>query len=657
MSAVKTLINHLSLEDSNADSDLSHTLRQKGQRVPGSCEWLPKQDKFRTWADNRDGKLHVLWLLGAPGIGKTMISSYLVDELRKTERGSSPATFAFYLCNYRNENRRTASVIVRSLLVQLLQKQPNLFEAVESVYQNHNGSIVNNLSALLAALGGLLCRSTQRIYILIDALDECEESSRHHFLAFIRNLGSNLKVSIIITSRPVMGVEYAVRGIWDVIRIDSAKVNADLSNFINMRVNDLQATRDWPPKLIDDIRKALLRQAGGTFLWASLVLEDMAKASTAKGAREKLAGLPKDLSDIYKRILGSISNDDVGKAAFILQWVVATRKPIDINDLAIAQFMADKGWNGRSAPSGDTFLEFKDGYRACGPLLFHDKKDGTINLVHQSAKDFLTSSLDCPQKYRVDYDKAQLDIWESCAKFLSLAGLKQRLRGELSTRFGLDTSGYDVPSRPPQPPKQAYYFEEYAVKELDPGHSIARFSPPRIKAFLDRCDYLRGSPELRDFWILSWGGIFMCDEEVRWELNPERWELNPERWEMNPEEEMPNRPLEVCQLLVGHAERIPSSTGAALFFSAIQADNAELVSYLLDQGTRLGITSSSGHDPLSMASLMCGTEMLDTHLWRGAQIGNRSYHNRPLILERLEVVLAEYHREHPEAAAQSSIRF
>ena len=417
---VDNLVRDLFLTD--PASDLGDILRQKGKRIPGSCEWLLRQDEFQRWIVD-DDKLHVLWLLGAPGIGKTMVSSYVVEALQEKKEEASSAIFVFYFCNDRNDNRRTTPAIVRGLLVQLLREQPGLFQAIEDDYKKLGKSIAENLSALFVALCRLLRRTETRIYILVDALDECEGSSRHDFFTFIEDLDPDMRVSILITSRPEVDVEDAAGDMTDILRIDSAKVKDDLSSFINIRVDDLaKKKKRFPSKLIDDIRSVLLQQAGGTFLWVSLALEDISGATTAKRAREKLEGLPKGLPGIYRRILENIREDDVNDAAFILRWAVASRRPMTDRELATAQAMAN--WKGDTVPESDDLDELMDGYRVCGPLLFYDVSTKTVNLVHQSAKDFLTG-VECPGPYRVDRNEARVCILQTCFDYLAFPEFEQ----------------------------------------------------------------------------------------------------------------------------------------------------------------------------------------------------------------------------------------
>ena len=582
---VDKLISDLFLTD--PASDLGDILRQKGKRIHGSCEWLLSRDEFQSWIVD-DDKLHVLWLLGAPGIGKTMISSYVVEVLQRKEEESPSAIFIFYFCNDRNDSRRTTPAIVRGLLVQLLREQPGLFQAIKDDYKRHGKSITGNLSALFAALRRLLRRTEARIYILIDALDECEGSSRHDFFTFIEDLDPDMKVSIIITSRPEVDVEDAVGDITDMIQIDSAKVNNDLSNFINIRVDDLaKKKKRFPPKLIEDIRNVLQQQAGGTFLWVSLALEDIASATTSKRAREKLEGLPKGLPGIYRRILENIREDDVDDAAFILRWVVASRRPMTVRELATAQAM--KNWDCDTVPKLYDLDELMDGYRVCGPLLLHDLESDTVNLAHQSAKDFLTTA-ECPEPYRVGRDEAQLCIFQTCFDYLTFPEFKQG-----SALFCI--SGVTAAFRGGiflEKASSTESFLEYAADELT-SFSDGRMSFPLAAAFLRQCWNLRALPVLLSYWLLKLSchspGLLV---ETK----------GPHTTSRGPPGSRENGPLEICLLLIENGADLAAEVGYeanTVLHAAAIADNTELISLLLKKGTPIDPTNSYGATPFHEA--------------------------------------------------------
>lgn len=618
---VDKLISDLFLTD--PASDLGDILRQKGKRIPGSCEWLLKRDEFQSWIVD-DDKLHVLWLLGAPGIGKTMISSYIAEVLQKNEESPS-GIFVFYFCNDRNDDRRTTPAIVRGLVVQLLRQQPGLFQAISEDYRRHGKSIAENLSALFVALRRLLRRTEARVYILIDALDECEGSSRHDFFTFIEDLDPDMKVSIIITSRPEVDVEDAV-GDTDILRVDSARVNEDLSRFIDIKVDDLaKKKKRFPAKLIEDIRNVLQRQAGGTFLWVSLALEDIASATTAKRGRERLEGLPKGLSGIYQRILDNIREEDVDDAAFILRWVVASRRPMKVYELAAAQAMAD--WEGDTAPRPDDLDELLDGYRVCGPLLFHDLESDTVNLAHQSAKDFLTA-MECPEPYRVDRYEASTCILQTCFDYVTFPEFEQgnaiisrKRSGGLQRRiFPEDAHSTDS-------------FLGYAADELE-SFAYAGTSFPWAAAFLRQCRNLRALPLILSYWLVEWSG-----------RSPGL--LGPQTPPRGPSGGQENGPLEICQVLIENGADVTSKVGSrantALHAAAI-AGNIELILFLLRREAPIDSTNYYGNTPFFEAVVSDSEKAALLFLRKGADFHRKGVdHDQFIVHNDPALFLAVWH--------------
>jgi len=98
--------------------DLAVIQRAKGKPVEGTCKWLLVREEYTAWLVGDNPQL--LQLIGDPGIGKTMISSFLVRELEQKVQQTSAATLAYYFCE--NQVRNTATAILRGLLLQLLRQ-------------------------------------------------------------------------------------------------------------------------------------------------------------------------------------------------------------------------------------------------------------------------------------------------------------------------------------------------------------------------------------------------------------------------------------------------------------------------------------------------------------------------------------------------------
>jgi ankyrin repeat protein len=478
----------------DAAEDLASTIRLKGKRVPGTCEWVLKS-QYETWTVGAD--LNFLWLIGAPGIGKTVISCFVVEKLQQKVLETPSTVLVHYFCDNKHEYRRAAIPILRGILVQLLQQRPVLFELIKDDYKRKKSSIVRNLDSLWAPLVRMLksCGDDE-VYILIDAIDECEESSRKELLGLLKELDASVKARILITGRPESDIEEKARSLGQILNLDSAKINADLLKFIEVKIAKVRNVKNFRGTLIQDITNALKENHGGTFLWASLVLEDIFAAKTTKAARRKLNSLPSGLAEVYERILENITDDDdVDDAVFILQWVVVSRRPMTVCELATAQALAVEGWDNDIMPPSKFWDEFTDGFKACGPLLYHDPDNDTINLIHQSAKDYLVKT-DCLPRYRINREETSLSILSTCWKYLSMQEF-----GQGAAIIARSEANELQPTKFSRRVLKAYGFLAYATEELRDSKLADRHD--LIAIFIRQCENLHDLSALRDFWLYA----------------------------------------------------------------------------------------------------------------------------------------------------------
>jgi len=448
----------------------------------------------------------MLQLVGAPGIGKTMISSYLIEELDKRAQFTSGMIFAYYFCDNKDDKRNTAIAIIRGLLLQLLRQRPLLFKHIQEDYDQMRDRAFDNFDALWRILLKMLRDPhAGQIYILIDALDECDKSSRGFRQAFLENLAElfpieqgkgseNIDVKLLITCRPESDISDELIDPRRSVRIDSSKINADLWKYIQTRVNELSTKKKYPSKLKQDIQGTLSEKAGGTFLWVSLILKDISETTVISKVRTKLQSLPSSLSEVYSRILNKIQEDDVGNARFILQWVVTARRPLTIDELAMARALGPEGWDKNTIPTADALGELNDGFKFCEPLVYLDDATQTINLVHQSAKDYLleenlqgNSHL---SMYRIIPDKANSCILDICWRYLSMEEFSRDIMKHAAKGTIRELS---------QERLQTRCFLQYAIEEWQ-EHALAA-SPAVITDFLWESDIFNRVSLLRDHWL------------------------------------------------------------------------------------------------------------------------------------------------------------
>ncbi|KAK0510326.1 hypothetical protein JMJ35_007720 [Cladonia borealis] len=491
---------------SNPQDDLAAIRTAKGNRVDGTCEWILTQDSYTSWLIEDSPQL--LWLSGAPGIGKTMISSFLVEELARLAERSSQITLAYYFCDDKDVKRKTATDILRGLLLQLLRQRPILFKHIQPDFDMSRDSLFTNFHSLWRIFHGIVKDpEAGEVICLVDALDECEKESRQLFLTEFTKLfdsqqSSKRVVKSIITSRRENDIVESLTAASPAIRniqVDTGRVNDDLSKFINVKVDELSNRKRYQAKQKDIIKRSLTEKAGGTFLYVSLVLQDLQKAKIFSQVKQKLQGLPLDLNDVYDRILGQIDADCKETAKLVLRWVAVARRPLTVDELAVARALGTEEYEENTMPPKDLLDELKDSFKCCEPLVYVDPENDTVNLVHQSAKDYLLSTYlqgkDGLSQYQIATDWTNFLIFQTCWTYLSLEEFKQgTVIIERCEDHTLRVQKLD---------KQFLYnhgFLQYASKEWQ-EHALAA-SQVLITGYEFRTDNLDKLPTLRDTWLI-----------------------------------------------------------------------------------------------------------------------------------------------------------
>lgn len=157
----------------------------------------------------------------------------------------------------------------------------------------------------------------------------------------------------------------------------------DIEPFIDSRLK----THTFPATLKDEIRHSLKKRAQGMFLWVSLVLKDLLDLENSLDhIKQKLQKLPKDLYDVYSRIL--CQADKNGHDRNILFWLTMATRPLTRNELSTAIAMKAEPQSLKELRRR-TPVDLQLRSRVISPMIviLGDR----VSLIHQSVKDFLIS--------------------------------------------------------------------------------------------------------------------------------------------------------------------------------------------------------------------------------------------------------------------------
>jgi hypothetical protein len=194
--------------------------------VEGCGDWLLKSSQYQNW--KTDAVSHI-WMYGKAGCGKTILCSTAIEDICNTREQDPDTSHAFFYFFFSDERKQPDGDLLRSIVVQLGWREPGLSmlrQAYANAKQNLPGS--DELESILLAS----IRPCSKVYLLIDALDECPEDyeTRQTVLERIKRLTKDApNLSVLATSRelPKIRDSMAVLG-CEPTGIDTSSIDADI---------------------------------------------------------------------------------------------------------------------------------------------------------------------------------------------------------------------------------------------------------------------------------------------------------------------------------------------------------------------------------------------------------------------------------------------
>ncbi|KAH8993115.1 hypothetical protein EDB92DRAFT_434648 [Lactarius akahatsu] len=241
-------------------------------RHGGTAEWFFQGNIFGEW--NSVGSL--LWIYGKPGSGKSILCSTIIQEIvNLREAGSALAYFYF---DFRDSNKRHRRNLLPSLLIQLSSQSRLYCDILSQLYSAYdNGAQRPSDSAMTRCLKDMLRVPIQSpIYIILDALDECPDSSgipspREQVLCLVKEL-VDLRLPhlhICVTSRPEFDIQ-ATLGPLALHRVslhEEIGQKEDITNYVHAVVYSKSETvmKRWREDDKKNVAETLVAKADGMY--------------------------------------------------------------------------------------------------------------------------------------------------------------------------------------------------------------------------------------------------------------------------------------------------------------------------------------------------------------------------------------------------------
>ncbi|CAI7636252.1 unnamed protein product [Penicillium pancosmium] len=389
-----------------------------GRRQRGTGQWLLTSIQFQTWKATKN---HTMFCPGMPGAGKTIISSIVIDHLDQEFQADPTIGIAYVYCNFKRQDSQDSKFLLASLLKQLAARCQPLPDSVTELYEYHQARRTRPSTEEISKVLLGVAATFSKIFIIVDALDECQASERGHFISEVFNLQTRQSVNIFATSRFISNI---MDQFQDALSLEIRATDEDVGMYLENHMGNLRPLVRENRQLQEEIRTSILHAVDGMFLLAQLYIGFLDDKLTTNDIRESLKSFQRQnqgssenekteiLSNAYDQVMERISQQRPGLkqlAMKVLFWVTCAKRPLSVAELQFALAIKE----GKLHLDKRDLPHIEDLVSVCLGLVTIDDQSSIIRLVHYTTQEYFVQT----QKDWVS--NAHTEIARSCITCLS----------------------------------------------------------------------------------------------------------------------------------------------------------------------------------------------------------------------------------------------
>ncbi|PCD24438.1 hypothetical protein FGRA07_11098 [Fusarium graminearum] len=365
-------------------------------RQPATGNWLLQSEEFLYWLA---ASKQTLFCPGMPGAGKTILTSIVVDSLNSKFDNDSEIGIAYIYCNFRRQHEQKIGDLLASVLKQLTQCRSSLPDSVKSLYDWHKTKRTQpSVDEILGLLQSVVAMHL-RVFIIIDALDEClaSDGCRTRFLSELFNLQIRHGTNIFATSRFIPEI---MDRFQTSLSIEIRASPDDVARYLEGHIEQLPSFVQHDRQLQEEITTGISEAVDGMFLLAQLYLGLLGDKLTLNDIRSAMETFQKQsqrsgedqkvqvLARAYGQAMERINEQMPGKkelAMKVLSWITCAKRQLTTSELQHA--LATK--TGKSELDHGDLTHIGDMVSVCAGLVTVDEESGIIRLVHYTTQEYL----------------------------------------------------------------------------------------------------------------------------------------------------------------------------------------------------------------------------------------------------------------------------
>lgn len=158
---------------------------------------------LRVFIDWLETPKKLLFCPGIPGAGKTIQAAVVVDYLRSRYRDEPKVGMAYVYCDFRRQHEQDSDELLACITQQLLSQLDTFPGEALDLYEKHRKAKTRPARQEIFTLLSKLCAEYHRVFLVMDALDECSNFYNHRqvLLDQVFQLRHAANVNVFSTSR------------------------------------------------------------------------------------------------------------------------------------------------------------------------------------------------------------------------------------------------------------------------------------------------------------------------------------------------------------------------------------------------------------------------------------------------------------------------
>lgn len=373
--------------------------RRNDELLPAAYKWILNTSEYQGFTDWSDpDAARVLWVNGPTGTGKSMLMIGILNELAEQSSSLAPGLSYFFFESGEPHQTRPMDAL-RSLVWMLLIQQPNLFPHIFDSCRNAKPGHFDNprmFWGLAKAFQNMLAdKSLGRVYLALDALDECDDGGpgiRDIQKVIQDALKNTKKARWILSSRPEVDMFRKLKihvNPASIIGLDVQSRPEPVNAYIEFKLCQLKDEFDYDKAALQQMSTEIHERAQNTFLWVSLIFKGIFKDEMSQArAIAYIQGTPSDLTAVYDKLMAKIEHEEPYERKCCVEVLAVSclsSRPLSSSEIhLLADLPVD--------------IKTREILPRCGSFLAI--KDDTVRVIHKSARDYLNKYMESHSEAR-----------------------------------------------------------------------------------------------------------------------------------------------------------------------------------------------------------------------------------------------------------------